>query len=186
MNNMQQLRVQLERMFEKMGGDKLEADAANILKDQQQQLNAALDDLAALFAGSLETRITASVKEVGEGLLNLKSQAPLGQAAQKNAVNAEAEEVLRPLMVLLDGSLSMYAQSCEKTVLKRLLKELWKIVMRILEKTVVLPPMTDKNVRIAHAIEFPTLKNEASSSVMYHAAPLLLLTDDIQESNGQR
>lgn len=40
----------------------------------------------------------------------------------------------------------MYAQTCEKTVLKRLLKELWKIVMRNLEKQVVLPPMIDKNV----------------------------------------
>lgn len=70
----------------------------------------------------------------------------MNQPAQRNAVAQEADEVLRPLMDLLDGSLTLYAQSCEKTVLKRLLKELWKIVIRILEKTVVLPPMTDKTV----------------------------------------
>lgn len=149
MNNIQQLRVQLEKMFESMGGDKLEEDAANILKELQQQLNGALDDLAILFANSLEPRITVSVREVGDLLLAIKGggQVTLSQPAQRNNVTAEAEDVLRPLMVLLDGSLSLYAESCEKTVLKRLLKELWKIVMRILEKTVVLPPMTDKSVR---------------------------------------
>lgn len=150
MNNIQQLRVQLEKMFESMGGDKLEEDAANILKELQQQLNGALDDLAMLFANSLEPRITVSVRELGDLLLAIKGggQVTLSQPAQRNNVTAEADDVLRPLMVLLDGSLSLYAESCEKTVLKRLLKELWKIVMRILEKTVVLPPMTDKSVRL--------------------------------------
>ncbi|KAK2583445.1 hypothetical protein KPH14_009419 [Odynerus spinipes] len=148
MNNIQQLRVQLEKMFESMGGEKLEEDAANILKELQQQLNSALDDLAMLFAKSLEPRITASVRELGDLLLAIKGggQVTLSQPQQRNNVAVEADEVLRPLMVLLDGSLSLYAESCEKTVLKRLLKELWKIVMRILEKTVVLPPMTDKSM----------------------------------------
>ncbi|XP_055689982.1 protein unc-13 homolog B isoform X2 [Lutzomyia longipalpis] len=147
MNNIQQLRVQLEKMFESMGGDKLEEDAANILKDLQQNLNSALDDLACLFAISLEPRITQSVKELGDLLLSIKGGGTTpGQNTPRNAVANEADEVLRPLMDLLDGSLTLYAESCEKTVLKRLLKELWKIVMRILEKTIVLPPMTDRTM----------------------------------------
>ncbi|KAG5893619.1 hypothetical protein JTB14_006289 [Gonioctena quinquepunctata] len=149
MNNIQQLRVQLEKMFESMGGDKLEEDAANILKELQQTLNGSLDELAQHFACSLEHRITVSVKELADLLLAIKGggqPGQLNQPAQRNAVAVDADEVLRPLMDLLDGSLSLYAQSCEKTVLKRLLKELWKIVMRILEKTVVLPPMTDKSM----------------------------------------
>nr|CAI5863526.1 unnamed protein product [Callosobruchus analis] len=147
MNNIQQLRVQLEKMFESMGGDRLEQDAANILNELQQTLNGALDELAHQFACSLEPRITASVKELSDLLSAIKGGSHIIGAAQPpGAVTVEADEVLRPLMDLLDGSLSLYAQSCEKTVLKRLLKELWKIVMRILEKTVVLPPMTDKTM----------------------------------------
>ncbi|XP_046630783.1 uncharacterized protein LOC124310811 isoform X5 [Daphnia pulicaria] len=148
MNNIQQLRVQLEKLFEQMGGSKLEEDAANILKELQQSLNNVLDELATMFAKSLEPKITVSVKEVGDLLSHIKGggQVSLTQPSQRNAVSTEAEDSLKPLMDLLDGSLSLYAESCEKAVLKRLLKELWKIVMHTMEKTIVLPPMTDKSM----------------------------------------
>lgn len=161
MNNIQQLRVQLEKMFESMGGDKLEEDAANILKELQQNLNSALDDLASQFAISLEPRITQSLRELGDLLLAVKGNS-CGDKVNSNVVAVEADEVLRPLMDLLDGSLTLYAQSCEKTVLKRLLKELWKIVMRTLEKTIVLPPMTDKTMMFKHLTD--NAKNLASNA----------------------
>ena len=44
------------------------------------------------------------------------------------------------------GSLSTYAQICDKSVLKRLLKELWKIVIKSLEKLIVLPPSTNRSI----------------------------------------
>lgn len=94
---------------------------------------------------SLEGRIALKVKEMGDKLAVVKGTGQV-QPSQRNAVAIQADEVLVPLMDLLEDSLSLYAHSCEKTVLKRLLKELWKIVMTTMEKTVVLPPMTDKAV----------------------------------------
>ena len=38
----------------------------------------------------------------------------------------------------------MYAENCDKSVLKRLLKQLWRIVMNCLEKSIVLPPLNEK------------------------------------------
>ncbi|ROT68600.1 hypothetical protein C7M84_013253 [Penaeus vannamei] len=118
-------------------------DVATILNELQASLNTVLDELAHKFAKSLEVRIAVKVKEMGDKLAAVKGTGQV-QPSQRKAVIVEADDVLVPLMDLLEDSLSLYAHSCEKTVLKRLLKELWKIVMTTMEKTVVLPPMTDK------------------------------------------
>ncbi|KAI0229517.1 hypothetical protein LSAT2_020049 [Lamellibrachia satsuma] len=139
MNNIQQLRVQLEKMFEDMGGEKLDPEAAEVLKELQQRLNGVLDDLAIVFAKSLEPQIHQSVHQVGVLMAQVKG----GMPTNRNTIQQESDMILSPLMDVMDGSLTMFAQVCEKTVLKRLLKELWRIVIQTLEKTVVLPPLTD-------------------------------------------
>ena len=81
MNNIQQLRVQLEKMFESMGGEKLETDAADILKDLQVTLNSNLDELSAIFGKSLEPTIKKSVAELGQLLCQVKGNS--GSSAQQ-------------------------------------------------------------------------------------------------------
>uniref|UniRef100_A0A915DDD4 Uncharacterized protein n=1 Tax=Ditylenchus dipsaci TaxID=166011 RepID=A0A915DDD4_9BILA len=139
LNNVQQLRVQLEKIYENMGGGELDGDSNKVLNNLQKKLNAVLDKLSAQFVVSLEANIQEQINKLGILLCKIK-----GPQLQKSQMSAEVDIVLEPLMDLLEGSLQRYAQQCEKTVLKYILKELWKITITIMEKFVVLPPLSDK------------------------------------------
>ena len=161
-NNIQQLRVQLEKTFEAMGGQQLEKDTQDMLNDLQTQLSREIDELSAMYARSLDLLVQKACIEVSKLLQNVKGQqTQQANATSQKQIQGESDQVISPLIDVLHNLLSKFAALCDKTVLKRLLKELWKLVVNNLEKIVILPPIADKgllslpgNAKIEDAYKF--------------------------------
>uniref|UniRef100_A0A673Z819 Unc-13 homolog A n=1 Tax=Salmo trutta TaxID=8032 RepID=A0A673Z819_SALTR len=168
-NNIQQLRVQLEKMFEAMGGKNLNVEASDFLKDLQLKLNNVMDDLSRIFAVSFQPHIEENVKQMGDILGQVKGQT----VTENNSVAGDADNVLQPIMDFLDTNLSLFAKICEKTVLKRVLKELWKLVINTMEKSIVLPPFTDQSEHM--------VREEAKALTPKQCAVIELALDTIKQ-----
>uniref|UniRef100_A0A3B4B176 Unc-13 homolog Ba (C. elegans) n=1 Tax=Periophthalmus magnuspinnatus TaxID=409849 RepID=A0A3B4B176_9GOBI len=139
-NNIQQVRVLLEKMFEWMGARQMDQEAANVLNQLQLQLSTVLDNFSTVFTKSFQGRLTGCMRQMAEILYQMKG--PLNPST----LEADADVALRPVMEFLDRNLSVFADVCEKAVLKRILKDLWKLVLSCLEKTIVLPQSSDSLV----------------------------------------
>ncbi|KAG7216628.1 hypothetical protein INR49_023337 [Caranx melampygus] len=118
----------------------MDTEASDLLTDLQVKLNNVLDELSRTFGNSFQSRINDCMRQMASLLYQIKG--PLN-ANNKNQVEGDSDNMLRPLMDFLDGKLTLFATVCEKTVLKRVLKELWRMVMISLEKTIVLPQGND-------------------------------------------
>uniref|UniRef100_A0A8C0EXU6 Unc-13 homolog A n=1 Tax=Bubo bubo TaxID=30461 RepID=A0A8C0EXU6_BUBBB len=136
MNNIQQLRVQLEKMFEAMGGKEVSRFWARPW---------GMLSCLGVAVPSFQPHVEECVKQMGDILGQVKGTGNV-PASTCSSVAQDADNVLQPIMDLLDSNLTLFAKICEKTVLKRVLKELWKLVMNTMEKTIVLPPLTDQTV----------------------------------------
>ena len=145
-NNIQQMRVQLEKTFESMGGQNLDKEASDMLNDLQSQLSRVLDELSAMYAKSLDRSLQKCCSEVSKLLQNVKGGSQLNNQNSQKQIQGEADLVINPLIDVLHNILSQFAKLCDKTVLKRLLKELWKLVINNLEKIVILPPISDRGL----------------------------------------
>uniref|UniRef100_A0AAQ4QE69 Unc-13 homolog B n=1 Tax=Gasterosteus aculeatus aculeatus TaxID=481459 RepID=A0AAQ4QE69_GASAC len=127
----------------------MDPEASDLLNDLQVKLNNVLDELSRTFGNSFQNRINDCMRQMASLLYQIKG--PLNDN-NKNQVDADSDNMLRPLMDFLDGKLTLFATACEKTVLKRVLKELWRIVMGSLEKTIVLPQGNDTFVSSARLV----------------------------------
>ena len=102
MNNIQQLRLNLEQLYELMGGQQLDDETKYRLNELQRQLSDVLDELSAMFVKNMEPTIRQSIEEVYKHLQQIKGNSigTMNNNGQQKGV--ETVIVIKSLLDYLD------------------------------------------------------------------------------------
>uniref|UniRef100_H3DD30 Unc-13 homolog Ba (C. elegans) n=1 Tax=Tetraodon nigroviridis TaxID=99883 RepID=H3DD30_TETNG len=133
-----------------MGAKQLDTEAADILNELQVKLSTYLDNFSthcrsffvhfSSSSPSFQARINGCMRQMAE-ILTFLCQVTFMLPARFQIL--KNRHLRRSKFGVFPSFLSIFADICEKTVLKRILKDLWKIVLSSLEKTIVLPQSND-------------------------------------------
>ncbi|XP_024909771.1 protein unc-13 homolog B-like [Cynoglossus semilaevis] len=78
----------------------MDPEASDLLNDLQVKLNNVLDELSSTFGNSFQSRINDCMRQMASLLYQIRG--PLNDS-NKNQVEGDSDNMLRPLMDFLDG-----------------------------------------------------------------------------------
>lgn len=143
-NNLQETRVLLEQLYHHMGGNELPDAATDVLRGTQGFLNDSLDKLTVGFVKKYEDTLIESCSKLSVQLRAIRGSGTAVAPKASTTATTESNQVLKPLMDVLGDCLRTCSTAAETSVLKRILKELWKTTITSLESVVVLPTGSDE------------------------------------------
>jgi protein unc-13 len=98
MNNIQQSRLNLEKLYKLMGGVQLDDQSKSMLDELQRQLSNVLDQLSSMFVKSIQPTIRKCIEEVYKQLQQIKESHVGTENSSKQQKDVEARLVMEPLI----------------------------------------------------------------------------------------
>lgn len=110
MNNIQQCRVQLEKVYEAMGGDEnLKEDTKAVMHDLQQMLNDAIDEMAEKYSVALRPLVLGKIREVNKLLHQVRWRRIRNDLMLKSVISNAGTKARNPLLcVFMIGEVLLF------------------------------------------------------------------------------
>jgi len=119
-------------LFKKMGGESLDIEARKTLENTQVSLAKTRNELIISLVDSMVPSLESSVIQIKQDLRKIRS----------NNKTEAMDQILAPLLEYLDIALPLFAASCHKSILKRVLRATWDRTLTLLEQFIILPEIT--------------------------------------------